>query len=329
MPQAVPARLDLDVVDPAFETVLAAERLDGAAHVFHDGHQPEGADVRLGDGQDFRRRAGRDEFGEHLAPVVMGIPDLARELAVGKQAGPALAELHVGFRVEHGAAPQAPGVLGALAHDLAALQDERAKPHLRQHQSRKQAAWAGPDDHRPRGRARRRAGDEAVIHVGGAREAAVLGEPLEQRCFVGDLDVHRIGQRDRAPLAGIGGATEHGKADEIPRRNLQPPEDGGFECAFLMVERQFHVGQTQQAKAPSGTRSAPHASARERCRRTPQAGRGSRGAVPCNECSAGLIPAPCRDAAEPARLAARSETSAARRLHPGPERLRGRPRKTR
>ena len=215
MAQAVPALLDFDILEPAFETILAAERLDGAAHVLHDGHQPERADVGLGDGQDFRRRAGRDEFGQHLAPVVMGIPDLAVELAVGKQAGAALAELHVGFRVEHGTAPQAPGVLGALAHDLAALQDDRAKPHLRQHQAGKQAARAGADHHRPRGRSRRRAGHEAVVHVGGAREVAVLGEPLEQRRFVRDLDVQRVGQRDRRPLARIGGAAEHGKADEI------------------------------------------------------------------------------------------------------------------
>ena len=178
MPQAVPALLDFDVVEPAFETILAAERLDGAAHVLHDGHQPERADMRLADGQDFRRRAGRDEFGEHLAPVVMGIPDLAVELAVGEQAGAALAELHVGFRVEHGTAPQAPGVLGALAHDLAAFQDDRAKPHLRQHQSRKQAAGAGADHHRPHRRSCRCAGDEAVAHVGRTREIAVLGEPL-------------------------------------------------------------------------------------------------------------------------------------------------------
>ena len=46
---AVRPHVDLEVVDFALEAIFAAERLDGLADVFHHRHQPEGADVRLGD----------------------------------------------------------------------------------------------------------------------------------------------------------------------------------------------------------------------------------------------------------------------------------------
>jgi hypothetical protein len=126
---------------------------------------------------------------------------------------------------------------------------------MRQHQPGKQAARAGADDHRPRVRSRRRAGDEAVVHVGRAREIAVVCEPLQQRRFVCDLDVQRVGQRDRGPLARIGGAPEHGKAEEILRLDFQPREDGGFERTLLMAERQLQFCQAQHANAPVRRRS--------------------------------------------------------------------------
>ena len=105
-----------------------------------------------------------------LRVEVARVADLAAELAVGKGAGAALAELDVGFRIEHAAAPQAPGVLGALAHRAAALEHDRAEAHLRQQQRGEEAAGAEADDHRPRrgagGEVGRRPGDEAVAGVG-------------------------------------------------------------------------------------------------------------------------------------------------------------------
>ena len=54
--------VNFDIVHPALETDLTAERLDCGAHFFHHAHQPEGADVRLAHIQNFRRCAGLDEF---------------------------------------------------------------------------------------------------------------------------------------------------------------------------------------------------------------------------------------------------------------------------
>ena len=132
------------------EADLAAQRLDLGAHLLDHAHQAEGADVRLGDVEDLLRRAGLDELGQHLARQVARVADLAPELAVGEGARAALAELHVGLRVEHALAPQAPGVLGALAHRLAALQDDRPQAHLRQDQRGEEAAGPEADDDRAR-----------------------------------------------------------------------------------------------------------------------------------------------------------------------------------
>jgi hypothetical protein len=86
--------------------------------------------VRFADVEDFRRRARLDELFQHLAAVKLRVLDLAVQLAVGEGAGAAFAELDVRFRVQRVLAPQAPGVLGAFAHGLAALEDDWLEAHL-------------------------------------------------------------------------------------------------------------------------------------------------------------------------------------------------------
>ena len=153
---ANPAGLDPQVDDARAEADLAAEALDLGAHLLDHADQPEGADVRLGDVGDLLGRAGLDELLDHLAREMARVADLAPELAVGKGAGAALAELDVRFGIEHAAPPQAPGVAGALAHGAAALEDDRAEAHLRQQQGGEESAGPEADDHRPRPPRRRR-----------------------------------------------------------------------------------------------------------------------------------------------------------------------------
>src|SRR4051812_45481289 len=86
LPGPILLRRNRKIDDLALETIFAAELLDGRANSFHDGHQPEGADMRLGDVKYFRWRARLDEFAQHLAAVVMRVLDLAVELAIGKRA---------------------------------------------------------------------------------------------------------------------------------------------------------------------------------------------------------------------------------------------------
>ena len=166
--------------------------------------------------EDFGRRAGLDELGQHLAAVVVRVLDLAVELAVGERAGAAFAELHVGFRVEHRPAPQAPGVLGALAHDLAALEDDRPEAHLRQDQAGEQAARAGADHDRPRRAVAAARCAEAIAHVGRGRQLRSPAKPLQHRRLVPHLDVERIDQRDGRALARVDRAAEHANSGPDP-----------------------------------------------------------------------------------------------------------------
>ena len=178
---------------------------------FHHGHQPEGADMGMGLGEDFLRRAGLDEFGQHLAAQMARVLDLAVELAVGKSAGAAFAELDIGFRVEHRAPPQAPGVLGALAHHLAALQDDGAKTRLRQDQRGEQAARARRRSPAGAGMSAGALATGLVFHVG--RGPRVLG----RAAFVLQRHVHGIDVENRAAVAGIMGALEDLPVQQLPR----------------------------------------------------------------------------------------------------------------
>jgi hypothetical protein len=166
--------VDQQVLDALLEADLAAQRFDLGAHLLDHLDQAEGADVRLADVQDFFRCARLDEFGQHLAAVVLGVLDLGVQLAVREGAGAAFAELHVRLGIQLALAPEAEGVDGALAHLLAALQYQRIQAHLRQDQRHEQAARAHADNHGTR-RAGRRAGgrDELVAGIGAGPDVLV------------------------------------------------------------------------------------------------------------------------------------------------------------
>ena len=195
---------------------LSTQRNDLLAQTLHHLDQLEGADVRVRLVQDFGRRAMLHKFLHHLAAQKARVLDLAVELAVGKRAGAAFAELHVALRVERFLAPQAPGVLSALPHRLAALQHDGPEPHLRQHQRRKHAAWPETHHHRALLQARRRLRHHAVGHIGCGADVRVRGVPGQQvglqrgvcQCDVCDVD------RQQVSLAGIEAALENLQAGD-------------------------------------------------------------------------------------------------------------------
>jgi hypothetical protein len=179
-----------------------------------------------------------------LRPRKLRILDLAVELAVGKGAGAALAELHVRLRVELALAPQAPGVLGAFAHRLAALQDQRPKAHLRQQQAGEEAAGPGADHHGTRLRRRRwRAGDETVGSVRRRADVGVVGEPCQHGRFVAQGDVERIGEEYGGAFAGVVTTAKHAVAEQFVGGDPQPLHDGRAQVGIAMVEGEAEFGQ--------------------------------------------------------------------------------------
>ena len=150
--------------------------------------------------------------------------------------------LIVRFRIQHMLAPQAPGVLGALAHRLAALQHDGAKSHLRKHQRRQDAARPHADDDRALRQAGRCAGNEAVVHVGCGVYVRNALEARQHGGFIRQLDVERIDQEDVRALACVVAALEYRTGQQFAGRDAQPLEHGGTQRLVRGIEGQLDFG---------------------------------------------------------------------------------------
>ena len=207
--------------------------------------------MRMRLGQDFGRRARLDEFGQHLAVEVARILDPAVELAVGKGARAALAKLDVRFGVEHAAPPQIPRILGALAHHLAAIEDDRAEPHLREDQSDEQTARPRADDDGALDPLRR-LGDQFIAGVRCLLDIAVLAKAREHRALVLHIDVDRIDELDVGLVARIMRAPRDDMADQLARGDAQPFADRRGQFLRCMVQRQREFGQAKHRVPVAG-----------------------------------------------------------------------------
>ncbi len=262
--------LDQQVDDALPEADLAAQRDDVGTHLLDHAHEAEGADVRLGDIEDLFRRAGLDELGEHLAREVAWVADLAPQLAVRERAGAAFAELHVGLRIELALAPQAPGVLGALAHFLAAFEDDGPQPHLREDQRREDAARAEADDDRAPApgafeEAIGRVADEAVAGVGRHPHVRVARKAREHGRFVdGQLAVDGVDQHDGRLLARVVAALEDGERRQVRITNAQARHDRRTQGVLGVIQRQAQFGDS---KHESVSQDAKHAATETAARR--------------------------------------------------------------
>ena len=246
------------VDDALLEADFAAERLDLRAHLLDHADEAEGADVRLGDIQDFLGRAGLDELRQHLARQVARITDLAPQLAVRKGARAAFAELHVRLRVEYALAPQPPGVPGSFAHALAALEHDRPQAHLRQHQRREDAARTKADDDRPPSPAgmeiRRRMSDKAVGRIRRRPHVRVTTMRGQHSGFVAHLAVHRVSQDHCTPATGIHRPPEHAERTQIGVGHRQSRHDGLAQCGGCVVEGKPKFGEANHLRGRGASR---------------------------------------------------------------------------
>jgi len=242
--------LELDVVDARPEADLAAERDDLRTHLLDHAHQAEGSDVRTARVQDLLRRARLDELAQHLAAEVAWILHLAVELAVGEGARAALAELRVRLGVEHALPPHAEGVLGPLAHDLAALEDERPEARLREDQSREQPRRPHAHDDRPRTRRGtrvqpRRGRREAVLHVRAPLDVWIGLQAPKDLVLVPHLGIDRVHEQDRLLLARVDRPLVDLEPHEVLVGDAEPRHDRGPQRVLGVLERKAEFGDAQ------------------------------------------------------------------------------------
>src|SRR6185369_3789894 len=237
--------LDVYIGHLALEPDLAAERMNRVAHVFHHTHQPERADVGFAHVQDFCGCASLDELCQHLAAEKARILDLAVELAIGKGPGAAFAELNIRFGIQRGLAPQTDRVFGALAYRLPALEYQRTKSHLREYETREQAARAGPDHHRPRHQFRRYFSYCPIIHGGRVRDMPLVLQAVLHRCLIGDFDVNGVYEYDRGAPARIDAAAENGVIHQFVRVDAKASDDALTERILGVLERQLDFGESE------------------------------------------------------------------------------------
>jgi|GEM_PF-4971519 len=245
------AIVDHEIGDPGLEAYLAAEGDDFLAHRGNHAGKAEGADMRLADVHDLFRRAGADEFVHHLAGVELRILDLAVELAVGEQAGTAFAELHVGFRRQGLLAPQRPGVLGAAAHILAALQHDGLEAHLCQQQRGEQPTGAEAYHQRPLGQIRWSLTDRVVAGIRRRAHVVVVGKARQDCRLVTNLDVEDVDEQDDAVLlARIVAALEHAEVQQVGVTDVQTLDDGLAQRIGGMIEGQGQFGDANHGSNP-------------------------------------------------------------------------------
>ena len=238
------AVFDDEVGHALAEADVAAERHDLGAHLLDHADEAKGADVRLGHVENFFRRTGLDELGQHLAREMPRIADLAPELAVREGAGSAFAELHVRFGVEHALTPQPPGVFRAFANLPSALEDDRAEAHLRQHEGGEKPARAEPDDDgpwpQPRPVVGRQFGNEAVPRVGADPDMLIRLEALQQRAFdrrVDELAIDGVDEHHRRLLARVVAAPEDGECFQLDIVDPEPSKHRGTQRRFGVIKR--------------------------------------------------------------------------------------------
>ena len=236
---------EIDIDDLGAEAVLATESLDLSPHVLDNGDEAERTDVRLSDVKNFLGRAGFHELSEHLATVMARIADAAVQLAVGKRAGAALAKLRVRCGIEHATPPETPCVLRALAHDLAALEDDRTESHLREHKCAHEAARSRTDHDRSLLDTLGGTRDELIGGIRRGLDVTIVFQTREEARFVAHIRIDRVNELDRGFLARIPGAPEYTEAQQIIGFDPEPRHHCLPKIVLRMIKRQPQLGDPQ------------------------------------------------------------------------------------
>ena len=99
---------------------------------------------------------------------------------------------------------------------------------------------------------RERANDRSVRR---SADAAVAGRAPKDHGFLPHFDIKRVNERDGGFLARVPRASKYAEANEIVSVDLQPLDNGRTQFGIAMVEREFHLHQSEHRGTPSPLRS--------------------------------------------------------------------------
>ena len=130
--------------------------------------------------------------------------NLTPQLAIGECTCTTFTKLHIGFGIEFAFAPKPPCVLSALAHLLAAFDDNRFEPHLREYQRGQNATGSKANNNRTLLIGRRKVGTclrrKFIVGVGAGAHSGQTRVGRENDFFC-TLHKHHINLIDKQYLA--------------------------------------------------------------------------------------------------------------------------------
>ena len=206
--------LDLQVSQTGLKADVRPQLQQAPAQPLEGDVEVVGAHVGLGvDENVLRGAAGHQLLQYKTVAQVLGA---GVELAVGKGAGAALAELDIGGQIQLPCAPKAFHVLLSLFHAPAPLQQDGPQARLSQHQGGEEPTRPGAHHHRRHRRSGQRLGrrpDPGRVDADMGRSAA------EDGCLAADL--RQGGADEKDPLPGVNGPAQQPAGHQLTFRDAQ------------------------------------------------------------------------------------------------------------
>ena len=202
-------------------------------------------DVRFGVVENFLLRTEAHELLKHPAAAL--VLRAGVELAVGKRACAALAELDVALGVQRSAAPEALDLFPAQRCGVAALEHEGPQPRLRQHEGGEHACRAEADDHGP---LRCGAAGNMVDIWRLPRDLCAAAAAQHGPLAAAERDVHGVDPAEVRLFAGVKGAAENVQRSDVRCADMQ-----GLRRMIIQLGDVVRLRQDQVTNAKHGVPS--------------------------------------------------------------------------
>ena len=166
------------------------------------------------------------------------------QLAIGKRARAALAELDVALRVQQAGAPETGHVLLALFHGLTPLQQDGPCAAPGQHQRGEQPRRACAHHDRSDGRGGHGGGQDVCLRPVGRHPLV----PAAAQHLVLPGHVHRQGIHEGQALTGVDGPAQHRAGANGLRGDAEDSGTAAGQLCFRFVRQQPYLVDAQQGR---------------------------------------------------------------------------------